>query len=567
MRKLIVSTLLITALLAAPAVVQRKSARAEGPLSSPTFSDVTAGAGIQFLHESSRTPQKYLIETMGAGVAWLDFDQDGFLDLFFVNGAVLKDPMPAEDEPDKSDSRSWNRLYRNAGDGTYVDVTERSGLQGKGYGMGVATGDYDNDGKTDLFVTNFGSNLLFHNEGNGAFKDTTAHAGVAGGGWSVGAAFLDYDRDSHLDLFVARYLDWDFDNNPWCGPQVVKKRGYCHPNTFEAATHLLYHNQGDGTFVDVSEQAGIAAHPGKGLGVAFNDYNQDGWPDILVANDSVAQQLYHNNGDGTFNEVALEVGLAYNSDGRAFAGMGVDFQDYTNDGWPDVFLNALSLEGYVLFENTQGDLEDTSDQAGISGISMPYSGWGTKFIDYDNDGWKDLFVAQGHVLDTVSIDSPQISYLQPLLMMRNVKARFKDVSNLSGAVFETSRAARGAAFGDFDNDGFVDVVVNINGGQPLLLHNRGGEGNWILITTVGSLSNRDGIGARVRVVGESGLTQYLVVSTAASYLSASDKRVHFGLGKDRALKLIEITWPSGIVQHLEDVEANQILIVEEPSRE
>ena len=567
MGKLIASVLLITALLTVPAVVQRKPAKAEEPLSRPTFSNVAAEAGIRFLHESSHTPQKYLIETMGAGVAWLDFDQDGFLDLFFVNGAALKDPMPAEDEPDKSDSRSWNRLYRNAGDGTFVDVTERSGLQGEGYGMGVATGDYDNDGKTDLFVTNFGSNLLFHNEGNGAFKDTTAHAGVAGGGWSVGAVFLDYDRDSHLDLFVARYLDWDFDNNPWCGPQVVKKRGYCHPNTFEAVTHLLYHNQGDGTFAEVSKEAGISAHPGKGLGVTFNDYNQDGWPDILVANDSVAQQLYHNNGDGTFNDVALEVGLAYNSDGRAFAGMGVDFEDYTNDGWPDVFLNALSLEGYVLFENVQGDLEDTSDQAGISGISMPYSGWGAKFIDYDNDGWKDLFVAQGHVLDTVSIDSPQISYLQPLLMMRNVKARFEDVSNRSGAAFETSRAARGAAFGDFDNDGFVDVVVNINDGQPLLLHNRGGEGNWVLITTVGSLSNRDGIGARVRVVGESGLTQYRVVSTAASYLSASDKRVHFGLGKDRALKMIEITWPSGIVQRLEDVEANQILVAEEPPEE
>ena len=567
MGKLIVSALLVTAVLATLDVIQRKPAKAEEPLLSPTFSDVTAKAGIRFLHESSRTPQKYLIETMGAGVAWLDYNRDGFLDLFFVNGAALKDPMPEEEEPDKSDPRFWNRLYRNTGDGTFVDATERAGLQGKGYGMGVAVGDYDNDEKPDLFVTNFGGNLLYHNEGNGTFKDSTAHAGVVGGGWSVGAAFLDYDRDGHLDLFVARYLDWDFDNNPWCGPQVVKKRGYCHPNTFEAATHLLYHNQGDGTFEEVSKPAGIATHPGKGLGVTFNDYDQDGWPDILVANDSVAQQLYRNSGDGTFNEVALEVGVAYNSDGRAFAGMGVDFEDYTNDGWPDVFLNALSLEGYVLFENAQGELEDTSDQAGVSGISMPYSGWGTKFIDYDNDGWKDLFVAQGHVLDTVSIDSPQISYLQPLLMMRNVKGRFENVSDRSGAAFGISRAARGAAFGDFNNDGFVDVAVNINDGPPLLLHNRGGEGNWILIKLVGSVSNRDGIGAQVRVVGESGLTQYRVVSTAASYLSASDKRVHFGLGKDRTIKVIEITWPSGIVQRLKDVEANQILIVEEPPKE
>ena len=504
---------------------------------------------------------------MGAGVAWLDYDGDGWLDLFFVNGAALEDPQPEGKLPDKSDARYWNRLYRNNGGETFEDVTEDSGLRGEGYGMGVAVGDYDNDGRPDLYVTNFGMNLLFHNEGNGTFKDVTEHAGVDASAWSVGTTFLDYDRDGHLDLIVVRYLDWDFTNNPWCGPHRVKERGYCHPNAFQSVTHLLYRNQGDGTFRDVSTSAGIAAHPGKGLGVAVNDYDLDGWPDILIANDSVAQQLFYNNTDGTFTERALEEGVAYNSDGRAFAGMGVDFNDYNNDGWPDVFMNALSLEGYVLIRNSKGQLEDTSDQAGISRISKPYSGWGTKFMDYDNDGWKDLFVAQGHVMDTISIDFPQISYKQRLIMMRNQGGEFQDVSESAGSAFRLPRAGRGAAFGDFNNDGFMDVAVNQNDGPPLLLRNGGNKANWILIQTVGVASNRDGIGALIRIVGESGLEQFSVVSTASSYLSASDKRVHFGLGSERSIKELEIRWPSGAVQRLKGVDTNQLLTVEEPARE
>ena len=562
------STVVILALITISGIIRQRKAQGAEAFSLPTFSDVTAKAGIQFQHQASRTSPKYLIETMGAGVAWLDYDGDGLLDLFFVNGAALEDPQPDGKLPDKSDPRYWNRLYRNNGSETFEDVTEDSGLHGEGYGMGAAVGDYDNDGRPDLFVTNFGANLLYHNEGNGAFKNVTEHAGVRGSGWSAGAAFLDYDRDGHLDLIVARYLDWDFDNNPWCGPRRVKERGYCHPNAFQSVTHLLYRNQGDGTFRDVSASAGIAAHPGKGLGVALNDYDLDGWPDILVANDSVAQQLFHNNTDGTFTERALEEGVAFNSDGRAFAGMGVDFDDYNNDGWPDVFMNALSLEGYVLFRNSKGQLEDTSDQAGISRISKPYSGWGTKFMDYDNDGWKDLFVAQGHVMDTISIDFPRISYKQRLIMMRNQRGGFQDVSDRAGQAFKLPRAARGAAFGDFNNDGFMDVVVNQNDGPPLLLRNNGGnKTKWILIHTVGKASNRDGIGARIRIVGESNLEQFGVVSTASSYLSASDKRVHFGLGSDRSIKELEIRWPSGAVQRLKDVETKQVLKVEEPAKE
>jgi hypothetical protein len=536
---------------------------AAAQVSPPAFTDITSAAGIRFRHQASHTAQKYLIETMGAGVAWLDYDGDGNLDLFLVNGAALEDPMAPGKSPDKSDPRFWNRLYRNTGHGTFIDVTERAGLRGDFYGMGVAVGDYDNDGRPDLFVTGFGRNQLYHNEGNGTFKDVTAEAGVGGAGWSTGAAFLDYDGDGKLDLFVARYLDWDFSKNVWCGPEKVQQRGYCHPNAFPATTYLLYHNEGHGKFRDVSQSSGIAAHPGKALGVAINDSDGDGRPDILVANDSVAEQLFHNNGDGTFTETALEKGVAYNSKGASFAGMGVDWNDYNNDGWPDIFVNALSLQGYVLLKNSGGEYEDVSDTAGLSAITLPYSGWGAKFVDYDNDGWKDLFVAQGHVMDTISADYPSISYHQRLLLLRNVRGRFEDVSSHGGPIFGKPLAARGAAFGDFNNDGSIDIAVSTNDGAPLLLRNNQRKNHWILINTVGTSSNRDGIGARIHITTESGLEQYGYVSTAASYLSASDKRVSFGLGADRRVRRIEIRWPSGIVQTLRDVPADQILTVKE----
>jgi enediyne biosynthesis protein E4 len=530
---------------------------------TPLFTDVTSAAGIRFRHQASHTTQKYLIETMGAGVAWLDYDGDGNLDLFLVNGARLEDPMPPGKAPDKSDPRFWNRLYRNTGHGTFIDVTERAGVRGDVYGMGVAVGDYDNDGRPDLFVTGFGRNQLYHNEGNGTFKDVTAEAGVGGSGWSTGAAFFDYDGDGRLDLFVVRYVDWDFSKNIWCGPEKVQERGYCHPNAFPAVTHLLYHNEGNGKFHDVSGSSGIAAHPGKGLGVAVNDSDGDGRPDILVANDSVAEQLFHNNGNGTFTETALEKGAAYNSKGASFAGMGVDWNDYNNDGRPDIFVDALSLQGYLLLRNTRGEYEDVSDISGLSAISMPYSGWGAKFVDYDNDGWKDLFIAQGHVMDTISADYPSISYRQRLLLLRNVRGQYEDVSAQGGPSFEKPLAARGAAFGDFNNDGSIDAVVLTNDGAPLLLRNNEHKNHWILINTVGTVSNRDGIGARVHIIGDSGFEQYSYVSTASSYLSAGDKRVHFGLGRDRRIRRIEIRWPSGIAQTLQDVAADQVLTIKE----
>jgi enediyne biosynthesis protein E4 len=376
---------------------------------------------------------------------------------------------------------------------------------------------------------------------------------------------MDFDRDGLLDLIVACYVDWDFENNPWCGEHKPGYRSYCHPDNFKALSSLVYHNNGDGTFSDVSEKAGFAATPGKGLGIAFNDFDRDGWFDIVVANDEFPQQLFKNNGNGTFTEMGKLQGLAFDEDGRVYAGMGIDLQDYDNDGWTDVFINALSNQKYALYRNTKDAFEYLSGPSGIAGITLLRSGWGAKFIDYDNDGWKDLFVAQGHVMDNIELTQPSFRYLEPLLLMRNAKGKFQDVSKQSGPAFQVLRAGRGAAFGDLDNDGNLDVVINCNNQEAVILRNQGGtHNNWLIINTVGTASNRDGIGARVHLVGESGLEQYGLVSTAGSYLSASDKRVHFGLGGDKTVRLLEIIWPNGSVQRLVGIQANQILRVEEP---
>ncbi len=533
----------------------------------PIFRDVTARSRIDFVSNGSATSQKYLIETMVGGVAMFDYDGDGRLDLYFVNGAKLEDPQPTGKPPDKSDPRFWNRLYHNNGDGTFTDVTEKAGVRGHSYGMGVAVADYDNDGRPDLYVTNFGRNILYHNNGDGTFTDVTEKAGVEGGGWSSSACFLDYDRDGWLDLVVSRYLDWDFGNNPWCGQRQPGYRAYCHPASFKTVSHLLFHNNRDGTFTDVSKESGIAAAPGFGLGVAFNDYDRDGWPDILIANDNIPEQLFQNLGNGKFKERALALGLAYDEDGHTFSGMGADFNDYNNDGWPDVFIGALGNERYALFRNVKGAFEYVTGPSGVGTITMTHSGWGLKFIDYDNDGWKDLFVAQGHVMDNIEVTSPALHYLEPMLLMRNNRGKFEDVSAVSGDPFRVRRASRGVAFGDLDNDGFIDAAVNCLNGPAMILRNEGGNGHhWLLIDTVGTASNRDGIGAHIRIVAESGQEQYGIVTTAGSYQSANDKRVHFGLGTDKGVRLLEITWPSGRVQTLEKIAADQILRVREPEK-
>jgi hypothetical protein len=534
------------------------------------FTDITNPSHIDFTQENSATSNKYLIETMGGGVAVFDYDNDGRLDIFFTNGAQLSDPMPDGKMPDKSDKKFWNRLYHQNSDGTFTDVTERAGLTGMPqgyYSMGVAVGDYDNDGFEDLYVTAYGGNFLYHNNGDGTFTDVTEKAGVKGGGWSASAGFFDYDNDGKLDLFVTRYIDWTFKTNRFCGEKPPNGvRSYCHPDNYDGLTNVLYHNNGNGTFTDVSQKAGIANPHGKGLGVSFADYDGDGFTDVFVANDSVQCFLYHNNGNGTFGEVGLLAGVGYTEDGKTFAGMGIDFSDYDNDGLPDIVVTDLSNERYMLFRNEgTGTFRDVTNTSGIGGATLAFSGWSTHLFDYDNDGWKDLFVAQSHVMDTIEKTSPNLRYLQPPLLLRNNSGHFARV--IAGEVFRQNWAGRGAAFGDIDNDGDTDVVVSNLGRKAYVLRNDGGNrNNWIGIQPVGTKSNRDGIGARIKVVSTSGLTQYFTVNTAAGYLSASDKRVIAGLGRDSSAKLIEIRWPSGIVQKFENIKAGQYLKAVEPTQ-
>ena len=533
------------------------------------FIDVTQPANVDFTQQSSATASKYLLETMGGGVALFDYDNDGRLDIFFTNGAKIEDVMPDGKLPDKSDPKFWNRLYHQNADGTFTDVTERAGLSGMSHGyysMGVAVGDYDNDGFEDIYVTGYGGNILYHNNGNGTFTDVTKKAGVGAGGWSASAGFFDYDNDGKLDLFVTRYLNWSFQTNRYCGEKRPGYRAYCHPDNYDGVTNILYHNNGDGTFTDVSAKAGIANPVGKGLGVAFADYDDDGYTDIFVANDSVQCFLYHNNGNGTFTEVGLLAGVGYNEDGKTFAGMGADFSDYDNDGRPDIVVTDLSNERYMLFRNNgDGTFRDVTNQSGLGSATLSFSGWSTRFFDYDNDGWKDLFVAQSHVMDTIEKTSPNLKYMEPPLLLRNQSGHFSRV--VAGEVFQQDWAGRGAAFGDIDNDGDIDIVVSNVGQKAYVLRNDGGNRkNWIGIETVGTKSNRDGIGARIKVVGASGLTQYFSVNTAVGYLSASDKRVITGLGNDSVAKLIEIRWPSGIVQKFENVKAHQYLKAVEPAQ-
>jgi hypothetical protein len=531
------------------------------------YTDVTEPSKIDFRLENSPTSQKYLPETMGGGVAVFDYDNDGRLDVFFVNGASIPDPMPKGKLPDKSDPKYWNRLYHQNVDGTFTEVAAKAGLTGmpqNRYGMGVAVGDYDNDGLEDLYVTGYGGNTLYHNNGDGTFTDVTARAGVMSSGWGTSAGFFDYDNDGKLDLFVCRYLEWSFDDNHFCGEHRPGGRSYCHPDNFPAVTNVLFHNNGDGTFTEVSAKSGIAAAQGKALGVTFADYDNDGWTDIYVANDSVACQLYHNNRNGTFSEVALAAGVGFNEDGQTFAGMGADFADYDNDGFPDIVVTDLSNQRYLLFHNNgDGTFTDVTTRSGLGSATLAYSGWSTRFLDYDNDGWKDLFFAQGHVMDNIEVTSPNLRYLQPPLLLHNHAGRFTSVDG--GPAMKKLWAGRGAAFGDLDNDGGMDMVVTNIGQKAYVLHNDGGNRNgWVRIELTGKKSNRDGIGSRVKVTSPSNLVQYYTVNTAAGYLSASDKRLLIGLGASRVAKSIELTWPSGTVQRFENIPSGTVLRAVEP---
>jgi enediyne biosynthesis protein E4 len=523
---------------------------------APVF-EVKLPRGVEFTLQNSPTPQKYLIETMPGGVALLDYNNDGLLDVFFVNGGRVSSPMKSPDNFDRHNSKYWNRLYRQNKDGSFTDVTEPAGLANTGdgnYGMGVAVGDYDNDGYPDLYVTSYGKNILYHNNGDGTFTDVTAKAGVAGGGWSVSAGFFDYDNDGKLDLFVTRYMDWDTQHSKDCGGNF---HTYCPPGEFPRTTNILYHNRGDGTFEDVSQRSGIAAKKGHGLGVAFADYDGDGFTDIFVANDGMQQYLWHNNGNGTFTEVGLEAGAALNLDGGPLSGMGVVFQDYDNDGRPDVMVTTLPRQTYAVFHNDgNGAFSDRGLPTGVTMLSGVTSGWGIGLEDFDNDGQKDLFVTQGHVLDNVEAIDPSLHYLEPTLLAMNRNGRFERVDSGSDALV----AGRGAAFGDLNNDGWVDVVTTVLAAHPQFYYNRGGSAHWLTITLRGTRSNRDGLGARVQVNGQ---TRF--ATTAGSYESASDKRLHFGLGSAEKAQ-VDIKWPSGIHQVLNDVHADQFLEVREAEK-
>jgi enediyne biosynthesis protein E4 len=537
------------------------------PTADVSFTDITTASKVDFKHEASPTSNKYLIETMGGGVALFDYDNDERLDIFFVNGAWIGDPMPSDKKPDKSDSKYWNRLYHQKPDGTFADVTEAAGLTGMPqsiYTMGIAVGDFDNDGFEDIYVTGYGGNILYHNNGDGTFSDVTTRAGVAAGGWSSSAGFVDYDNDGKLDLFVGRYVDWNFQNNRYCGQKRPGGRAYCHPDNFKGVTNVLYRNNGDGTFRDVSEKAGVANPDGKTLGVSFADFDGDGWIDIYVANDSVPCFLYRNNRDGTLTDVSLAAGAALNEDGKTFAGMGTDFSDFDNDGWPDIIVTDLSNERYMLFRNNRdGTFTDLTTRSGLGNETLAYSGWSTRFFDFDNDGWKDLFVAQGHVMDTIQATASNLRYLQPPLMLRNREGRFTKVN--AGSIFQSEWAGRGAAFGDIDNDGDIDIVVaNVNQKAYLLRNDGGNRRAWLGIKTTGERSNRDGLGCRVKVVSDSGMAQHYTVNTAVGYQSASDKRLIIGLDENQSARLVEIHWPSGAVQKLESVKSRQMLKVNEP---
>ena len=519
------------------------------------FTDITQQAGITFRHVAS-PEKKYLVESMSGGVALIDYDNDGYLDIYFVNSLSV--------DLVKSGGKTRSALYHNNGDGTFTDVTDKSGLGDVGWGMGAAVGDYNNDGRDDLYVTCLGQNHLFRNDGNGSFTDVTKAAGVGDPRWSTGAAFLDYDNDGKLDLFVPNYVDFDINHLPEFGKgRTCQYKGVpvqCGPRGLPGAGDSLYHNNGDGTFTDVSKKAGVADPDGYyGMTALCSDFDEDGFVDIFVANDSTPNFLYHNNGDGTFKEIGFTSGTAVNENGSEQGSMGVTIADYNHDGKLDLFVTNFADEYNTLYrDDGRNSFTDVSYAAKVAEISLPLVGWGTKFFDYDNDGWVDLFIANGHVY-------PQLeNYRQRKLFHRNNRdGTFTEMAEQLGAPLMEKRVGRGVAFGDIDNDGDVDLVVNDLDNTPQLLRNDGGNANnAVLIRTLGTKSNRDGIGARVKIISGD-LVQIDEVRSGGSYMSQNDLRLHFGFEKRTKIDLIEVRWPSGVVDKITNANMNKMLTIKE----
>lgn len=515
------------------------------------FAEVASAAQLNFTLENNPTQAKHMIETMAGGLAVLDYDGDGRPDIFFTNGAEVPSLK-------KSSSKFSNRLFRNEGGLQFRDVTDQAGVAGSGYDMGAAVGDYDNDGKPDLFVTGVNGSTLYHNSGNGRFEDVTAKAGIKNKGWAVAAGWFDFDRDGKLDLWVVHYTKWQLPDDRYCGDVKRGIRVYCHPKYFQGLPSTLYRNRGDGTFEEVTERAGLGQFAGRGMSVAFADYDHDGWPDAFVTNDNMPNFLFHNKGNGTFEEVGLVTGTALQDGGKPVASMGVEFKDYDNDGQPDLLVTALAGENFPVFKNDgKGGFLDSTYQSGLGAAAVRHSGWGLGLFDFNNDGWKDLFTANSHVNDRVE-QFESYTYREKDTIFVNSGGTFRDVSDEAG--MNLIKAHRGASFADFDGDGRIDAVVTSLGEPAELWHNVSpGPRHWIILRLRGVKSNRDGIGAVVRIGN-----QYAEMTTTVGYASSADAGLHFGLGSVALVKQIDITWPSGTKQTLTGVKADQVLNVTEP---
>ena len=524
---------------------------------SVQFTNVTASSGITFIHYRGNKGIPINLEIFGPGVCVADFDGDGFPDIYLVNGRDLY----GRGEPAR------NALYHNNGDGTFSDVTESAGVPGTGFGLGCVWGDYDNDGFPDLYVTQYGRNVLYRNNGDGTFTDVTAKAGVAGTEFGTlfhsGATFFDFDRDGRLDLYVGGYVDLGPDSPRYCNIEGV--RTSCPPTAYKGTANILYHNNGDGTFANVTKKAGIYQPEGKNLAVGAADYDNDGWPDLFVANDGLNAYLYHNERNGTFSEIGLLSGMALTGQGKTMAAMCISLGDYDNDGWLDLFISDFQKNSDHLWRNDgKGSFDEVSDQAGISAPTRDILSFGGGFFDYDNDGWLDLFIANGHVYPEVEQASPETRFKQINSLFHNQgNGKFVETTKIAGSGFQIPYVGRGVAFADFDNDGFMDVLVGNNGDPPLLLHNNGGNGNHFLnFKLVGVKSNRDAMGSRIRVLS-GGISQIREIAGGGSYLSQSDLRAHFGLGKATRAETVEVRWPSGRRQVFHDVDADRFYLVQE----